>query len=145
MYNKLTCMNNLTFSIIKPTAFRDGNSGKILTMILDAGFRIIAMKLTHITQQEASLFYNIHQDKVFFKSLTEYMSSGPVIVMILEKENAVEDFRQLIGSTDPEKAAEGSIRKLFGKSISYNAVHGSDIDENAVLESDFFFSKTERF
>jgi len=138
-------MNNITFSIIKPTAVRDGNSGKILSIIVDAGFRITGLKLTQTTLNQAFLFYEIHEGKEFFKSFIEYMSSGPIIVMILEKDNAVEDFRKLIGSTDPENAEEGSIRKIFGKSISYNAIHGSDSNENAVIESDFFFSKTERF
>jgi len=138
-------MNNLTFSIIKPTAIKDGNPGKIISIVLDAGFRIIALKMTQLTLNQASLFYNIHREKVFFKSFTEYMASGPVIVMILDKENAVDDFRKLIGSTDPEKAEEGSIRKLYGKSITHNAIHGSDSNENAVIESDFFFSRTERF
>jgi nucleoside-diphosphate kinase len=114
-------------------------------LINEAGFRIKAMKFTQLTKQQASEFYAVHADKNFFEDLTSFMSSGPIVAAILEKENAVADFRKLIGSTDPAKADEGTIRKLFAESMSRNAVHGSDSDENALIESDFFFSKMERF
>lgn len=136
---------NQTFTMIKPVAVRNNNIGAILKMINEAGFRIKAMKFTHLNKQQACDFYAVHAGKPFYEDLTTFMSSGPIVAAILEKENAVEDFRKLIGATDPAKAAEGTIRKLFAESMSHNAVHGSDSDENAVIESDFFFSKTERF
>jgi nucleoside-diphosphate kinase len=136
---------NITFTMIKPEAVADENIGPILSKITQGGFRIVAMKLTKFNLAMAQLFYGVHKDRPFFGELTAYITSGPVVVAILEKENAVVSYRELIGNTDPQKAAEGTIRKLFAKSMSQNAVHGSDSDENAQKESDFFFSKTERF
>lgn len=136
---------NQTFTMIKPDAVSKNNIGPILNMINEAGFRIKAMKITHLSRQQAAEFYKVHADKFFFEGLVSFMSSGPVVAAILEKENAVEDFRTLIGATDPKDAAEGTIRKIFAESASRNAVHGSDSDENAIIESNFFFSKTERY
>jgi len=136
---------NQTFTMIKPIAVKNNYIGAILKMINEAGFRIKAMKYTRLTKQQAEQFYSVHADKYFFEGLTEFMSSGPIVAAILEKENAVADFRKLIGATDPAKAEEGTIRKLYAESMSHNAVHGSDSDENAIIESDFFFSKMERF
>jgi nucleoside-diphosphate kinase len=136
---------NQTFTMIKPIAVKKNNIGPILHMVNEAGFRIKAMKFTHLTKDQAMAFYAVHTGKPFFEDLTTFMSSGPIVAAILEKENAVEDYRTLIGATDPAKAAEGTIRKLFAESMSHNAVHGSDSDENAIIESDFFFSKTERY
>lgn len=136
---------NQTFTMIKPIAVKNNYIGAILKMINEAGFRIKAMKYTRLTKQQAEQFYAIHADKYFFGGLTDFMSSGPIVAAILEKENAVADFRKLIGATDPAKAEEGTIRKLYAESMSHNAVHGSDSDENAIIESDFFFSKTERY
>lgn len=135
----------LTFTMIKPTAFKNNYAGPILKMINEAGFVIKAMKLTRLTPAQAGEFYAVHKGKPFYESLVEFMSSGPIIAAILEKENAIEDFRTLIGATNPENAADGTIRKLYATSLQQNAVHGSDSDENAIIESDFFFSKTERF
>jgi len=134
-----------TFTIIKPDAVSKDFIGSILKIINEAGFRIKAMKFTQLTKKQAARFYAIHAEKYFYDELTNFMSSGPIVAAILEKENAVEDFRELIGSTNPDKAAEGTIRKIFAESMSYNAIHGSDSDENAIIESDFFFAKTERF
>lgn len=134
-----------TFTMIKPTAFKKNYAGAILNMITGAGFRIKAMKLTRLTPELAAAFYAVHRGKPFFDSLVEFMSSGPIVAVILEKENAVEEFRNFIGATNPENAAEGTIRKLYGTNLQQNAVHGSDSDENAVIEADFFFSKLERF
>jgi len=131
--------------MIKPLAVEKGFIGPILARINEAGFRISAMKLTRLSQEQAEMFYGIHKEKPFFQNLIAFMTSGPIVAAILEKENAVEDFRRLIGSTDPSKAGSGTIRALYGTSLEKNAVHGSDSDENAVVESDFFFSKTERF
>lgn len=136
---------NLTFTMIKPTAFKNNYAGPILKMINEAGFVIKAMKLTHLSAEQAGAFYAVHKEKPFYDSLVEFMSSGPIVAAILEKENAVEDFRTLIGATNPENAAEGTIRKLYATSLQQNAVHGSDSDENAAIEADFFFSKVERF
>ncbi len=136
---------NQTFTMIKPTAFKKNYAGAILKMITEAGFQIKAMKLTKLTAAQAGAFYAVHKGKPFYESLVEFMSSGPIVAIILEKENAVEDFRNFIGATNPENAAEGTIRKLYGTSLQQNAVHGSDSDENAVIESDFFFSKIERY
>ena len=136
---------NQTFTMIKPDAVSKDHIGSILKIIIEAGFRIKAMKFTQLTKQQAARFYAVHAGKYFYDELTTFMSSGPIVAAILEKENAVADFRELIGSTDPAKAAEGTIRKLFAESMSFNAVHGSDSDENAIIESDFFFAKTERF
>ena len=134
-----------TFTMIKPDAVKDGHAGAILNMIINAGFRISAMKLTSITTQRAEQFYSVHKSRPFFGSLTNYMSSGPIVAAVLEKSNAVEDFRKLIGATNPKDAAPGTIRKLYAKSLEANAVHGSDSDENAKIEGDFFFSNIEQF
>lgn len=131
--------------MIKPDAVGASNTGAITKMIEEAGFRIVAMKKTQLTKEKAGQFYAIHSERPFFNDLTTYMSSGPIVPMILEKENAVEDFRKLIGATDPQKAAPGTVRALFAKSIEANAIHGSDSDENAEIESNFFFSKLEQF
>lgn len=136
---------NITFTIIKPSAVEDGFSGAILEKICSAGFRIVSMKMIKMSLENARAFYFIHHERPFYDGLTQFMSSGPVVVAILEKENAVESFRELIGATDPAKAAEGTVRKLFGRSVEANAVHGSDSDENALIEAGFFFSLTERF
>jgi len=144
--SKSTYMSgNQTFTIIKPIAVKNNYIGAILKLINEAGFRIKAMKFTHLTKQQAMDFYSVHAGKYFYEELTSFMSSGPIVAAILEKENAVADFRKLIGATDPAKAEEGTIRKLYAESMSHNAIHGSDSDENALIESDFFFSKTERF
>jgi len=131
--------------MIKPDAAGNNYIGGILKMINEAGFKIIAMKYTRLTKGAAGAFYEVHKERPFYGELVEYMSSGAIVAAILEKENAVADFRKLIGATDPAKADEGTIRKIYAKSISANAVHGSDSDENAAIEGDFFFSKLERF
>lgn len=136
---------NRTLTIIKPDAVKDGHTGKILDKIIQSGFNIKAMKYTKLTKEKAGEFYAVHIDKPFYNSLTSYMSSGTVVAIILEKENAIQDFRNLIGATNPANAAEGTIRKLFAKSLEANAIHGSDSDENAETEGNFFFSKLERF
>lgn len=136
---------NQTFTMIKPETVGKNNIGAVLKMINEAGFRIKAMKFTHLTKKQAGNFYAVHADKSFYEELTSFMSSGPIVAAILEKENAVADFRTLIGATNPANAAEGTIRKIFAESLSHNAIHGSDSDENAVIESDFFFSEMERF
>jgi nucleoside-diphosphate kinase len=136
---------NRTFTMIKPDAVADGNSGAILKLIEEAGFRIVALKKTLLTKERAGEFYAVHAERPFYNDLCNYMSSGPIYAAILEKENAVADFRTLIGATNPAQAAEGTIRKLFAKSIEANAVHGSDSDENAALEGSFYFSKMEQF
>ncbi|MEM9325252.1 MAG: nucleoside-diphosphate kinase [Bacteroidota bacterium] len=135
---------NRTFTMIKPDAFGAGNAGAILKMMQEAGFSIKAMKATRLTSESAGAFYAVHRERPFYNDLVRYMTSGPIIAIILEKENAVEDFRKLIGATDPSKAEDGTIRKLFAKSIEANAVHGSDSDENAEIEGSFFFSQLER-
>jgi nucleoside-diphosphate kinase len=134
-----------TFTMLKPDAVSASNTGAITKIIEEAGFRIIAMKKTMLTPERAGEFYAVHKERPFYKDLCKYMSSGPIVPMILEKENAVEDFRKLIGATDPAKAASGTIRNLFAKSIEANAIHGSDSDENATIEGNFFFSGLERF
>ena len=131
--------------MIKPDATSKAYSGAILDMILKAGFSIKAMKWTRLSKEQAGEFYAIHKERPFYGELVQFMSSGPIIAAILEKENAVADFRKLIGATDPAKADEGTVRKLYASSMGENAVHGSDSDENAIIESDFFFSKLERF
>ena len=136
---------NRTFTMVKPDAVANGYIGGILKMINDAGFRIVAMKYTKLSAEAAGKFYEVHKERPFYGELVDYMSSGPIVAVILEKANAIADFRTLIGATDPTKAAEGTIRKVYAKSISANAVHGSDSDENAQIEGDFFFSKLERF
>lgn len=138
-------MSNRTFTMIKPDAVSAGNIGNILQMINAAGFRIVAMKYTRISLDQAGKFYEIHKERPFYGELTEFMSSGPIVAAILEKENAVADFRKLIGATNPAQADEGTIRKKYAKSIGENAVHGSDSDENAKIEGDFFFNGLERF
>ncbi len=135
---------NRTFTMIKPDAVANNHIGPILAKINEAGFRIVAMKYTKLTSETAGLFYEVHKERPFYKELVDYMSSGPIVAVILEKDNAVADFRKLIGATDPAKAEPGTIRALFAKSIAANAVHGSDSDENAKIEGDFFFSMLER-
>ncbi|MEP2276818.1 MAG: nucleoside-diphosphate kinase [Reichenbachiella sp.] len=135
---------NKTFTMIKPDAFSAGNAGAITKMIEEAGFSIKAMKLTKLTAETAGKFYAVHSERPFYNDLCAYMSSGAIIAMVLEKDNAVEDFRKLIGATNPAEAAEGTIRKIFAKSIEANAVHGSDSDENAAIEGAFFFSELEK-
>jgi nucleoside-diphosphate kinase len=136
---------NFTFSIIKPNAIRTGKTGPILSMINEGGFEISAMKMVQITTRQAEAFYAVHAGKAFFEDLVEFMTCGPVVVMILKHENAVEEFRRLIGATDPEKAEQGTIRKTFAVSVKMNAIHGSDNDENAIREASFFFPEIERF
>jgi len=136
---------NITFSIIKPNAVRTGKTGPILAMINEAGFEIAAMKMVKMTIPQAESFYDVHKGKPFFEGLIEFMTSGPVFVMILKHGNAVEEFRKLIGATDPRKAEPGTIRKTFAVSVQMNAVHGSDSDENAQREANFFFATFERF
>jgi nucleoside-diphosphate kinase len=136
---------NRTFTMIKPDATGAGNTGAIIKMIEEAGFKIIALKKTKLSAEKAGQFYAVHSARPFYNDLCSYMSSGAIVPMILEKGNAVEDFRKLIGATDPQKAAPGTIRNLFAKSIEANAIHGSDSDENAKIEGDFFFSNLEQF
>ena len=138
-------MGNRTFTMVKPEAVQQGNTGAILKMIEEHGFRIVALKEVQLTTERAGLFYEIHKERPFYGELVDYMSSGPIVAAILEKENAVADFRALIGATDPADAEDGTIRKLFAESKSKNAVHGSDSDENAQLESDFHFNVEEQF
>ncbi len=134
-----------TFTMLKPDAVSANNCGAIIKMIEEAGFRIIAMKKTKLSPEAAGKFYEVHKERSFYGELCAYMSSGAIVPMILEKENAVEDFRKLIGATDPKKAEAGTIRNLFAKSIEANAIHGSDSDDNASIEGGFFFSHLERF
>lgn len=136
---------NRTFTMIKPDAVANNHIGPILAKINEAGFRIIAMKYTKLSRETAGQFYAVHKERPFFGELVDYMSSGSIVAAILEKNNAVADFRKLIGATDPTKAEPGTIRALFAKSIAANAVHGSDSDDNAKIEGDFFFSMLERF
>ncbi len=131
--------------MIKPDAVLDGHSGSILKMIEQAGFRIVAMKLTKLSPERAGQFYEVHKEKPFYDGLKEIMSKSQIVALVLEKENAVADFRKLIGSTNPANAEEGTIRKLYARSLESNAIHGSDSDENALLESRFFFSRTEEY
>ena len=138
-------MSNRTFTMIKPDATKKGNTGAILEIINKAGFRIAALKMLHLSADKAGEFYAVHRERPFYGELVEFMSSGPIAAAILEKDNAVEDFRKLIGATNPAQAAEGTIRKLFAASIGENAIHGSDSDANALIEGDFFFSKLEQF
>ncbi|MGH9875228.1 MAG: nucleoside-diphosphate kinase [Pyrinomonadaceae bacterium] len=136
-------MSNLTFAIIKPDAVRAGHTGKIIQRITDAGFKLRAMKMLHLSLRQAEGFYAVHRERPFFGGLTEFMSSGPCVVMALEKEGAVKAWRDLMGATDPAKADEGTIRKEFGGSVGENATHGSDSDENAAIEIAYFFSQLE--
>lgn len=137
--------NDYTLAIIKPNAVKNKKTGPILAMINEAGFRISALKMTHLTKEQAQAFYTVHIGKPFYEGLVEFMSTGPVVVMILNRENAVEEFRKLIGETDPSKAKDGTIRKIFATSLQMNAIHGSDSPENAIKEAAFFFSEFERF
>ena len=136
---------NRTFTMIKPDAVANGHIGAILNDIIADGFKIVAMKYLHLSEQNAGNFYAVHKERPFYADLVKFMTSGPIVAVILEKENAVEDFRKLIGATNPAEAAEGTIRNKYAKSIDANAVHGSDSDENAAIEGDFFFSNLERF
>ena len=136
---------NTTFTIIKPCAVESGYIGDILSDIMKGGFGIVAMKYVRMTRCQAETFYGIHKERPFFGELVEFMTSGPIVVAIVKKENAVEEYRKLIGATNPANAEEGTIRKKYAKSLQANAVHGSDSDENAKIESDFFFSGCERF
>ena len=136
---------NVTFTMIKPDAVQGNHIGGITKMIEEAGFRVVAMKKTRLTEDRAGKFYEVHKERPFYADLVSYMSSGPIVAMLLEKDNAVVDFRKLIGATNPAQAEEGTIRKIYAKSMEANAVHGSDSDENAQLEGDFFFSADERF
>ena len=138
-------MGHITFTMIKPEAVEAKNIGAILNRIEDAGFRIKAMKKVLLSSERAGEFYAVHKERPFYSELVEYMSGGPIIAAILEKDNAVADFRKLIGATNPEEAEAGTIRADFAESLSKNAVHGSDSDENAIIESDFHFSADERF
>ncbi|HWV73894.1 MAG TPA: nucleoside-diphosphate kinase [Pseudosphingobacterium sp.] len=138
-------VTNRTFTMIKPDAVNNGYIGAILNDIIAAGFKIVAMKYTHLTAQTAGAFYEVHKERPFYADLVSFMSSGPIVAAILEKNNAVEDFRKLIGATDPSKAEAGTIRNKFAKSIEANAVHGSDSDENASIEGSFFFSALEKY
>ena len=138
-------MGNITFTMIKPEAVKAGNTGAILNRIEEGGFRIVAMKKVHLTEERAGAFYEVHKERPFYGELVEYMSGSPIVAAILEKDNAVADFRTLIGATNPEDAAEGTIRKEFATSLAMNAIHGSDSDENANIEADFHFSSEERF
>ena len=136
---------NITFTMLKPDAVEANNIGPILAMINKAGFTIKAMKYLRLSKEQAGNFYAVHKERPFYGELVDYMSSGPIVAVVLQKNNAVAEFRTLIGATDPTKADEGTIRKLFAKSIAANAVHGSDSDENAANEANFFFSGLERF
>ena len=136
---------DFTFSIIKPNAVRTGKIGPILAMINESGFEISAMRMVRLTLEQAEAFYAVHKGKPFYEGLVEFMTSGPVVVMILKHENAVEQYRKLMGATDPAKAEPGTIRKTFAVSVQMNAVHGSDSDENAQVEANFFFSSVDRF
>ena len=142
---KNNTMSNLTFTMVKPEAVEAGNTGAILNKIEKAGFRIVAMKKVLLSKERAGEFYAVHKERPFYGELVDYMSSGPIIAALLEKDNAVLDFRTLIGATDPSEAAEGTIRAEFAESKAKNAVHGSDSDENANIEADFHFLKDERF
>jgi nucleoside-diphosphate kinase len=134
---------NRTFTMIKPDAVESGNIGNIIQMITDAGFAIKAMKYTQLSEEQAKKFYEVHAERPFYQELVDYMISGPIVAAILEKENAVADFRKLIGATDPSEAAEGTIRKKYAESKAKNAVHGSDSDENAAIEGEFHFASSE--
>ncbi|NKI32830.1 nucleoside-diphosphate kinase [Croceivirga thetidis] len=138
-------IGNRTFTMIKPDAVENGHIGAILEKITAAGFKIVAMKYTQLSKRDAETFYAVHNERPFFGELVEFMTRGPIVAAILEKDNAVEDFRALIGATNPADAAEGTIRKLFASNVAENAVHGSDSDENAKIEGDFHFSGREVF
>ena len=138
-------MGNLTFTMIKPVAVSKAYIGEITQRITAGGFKIKAMKMTQLSKADAETFYGVHAERPFFNDLVSFMTSGPIVAMILEKENAIADYRTLIGATNPKEAAEGTIRKEFAESIEANAVHGSDSDENAIIEGNFFFSDREKF
>ena len=138
-------MSNITLTIIKPDAVLRGETGKIIDSIIERGFKIVALKMYHLTRKEAMKFYEVHATKSFYEGLIDYMTSGEVVVAVVQKHNAVEDFRKLIGATDPQKAENGTIRKRFGTSVEKNVIHGSDSDENAKIESSFFFSMLEMY
>lgn len=138
-------VGNITFTMLKPDAVEANNIGPILAKINQAGFRIVALKYLKLSKDTAGKFYEVHKERPFYGELVDYMSSGPIVAAVLQKDNAVADFRTLIGATDPSKAEQGTIRKLFAKSIAANAVHGSDSDENAAIEANFYFSQIERF
>ena len=146
MHPKIDTMaTNRTFTMLKPDAIENGHMGKIIDMIINAGFQIKAMKYTSLSVAEAQEFYAVHSERPFYGELVDYMTSGPIVAAILEKENAVADFRNLIGTTDPSEAADGTIRKYYAESKGRNAVHGSDSDENAAIEGEFHFSPSEIF
>ena len=136
---------NITLTMIKPNAVEKGFTGAIMAKINEGGFKISAMKKMKLSREQAEAFYEVHKERPFFNALVEFMSSGPIIAAVLEKENAVEDYRKLIGATNPDEAEHGTVRSLFGTDVQKNAVHGSDSDENAEIEAGFFFSKLERF
>ena len=136
---------NRTFSMIKPDAVEAGNTGAILKILEEKGFRIVALKKTKLTKERAGQFYAVHKERPFYDDLCDYMSGGPIFAFVVEKDNAVADFREVIGATNPQEAADGTIRKMFAKSIEANAIHGSDSDENAEIEASFFFAKTEMY
>ena len=136
---------NRTFTMIKPSTVAEGFAWEIFSRIQDAGFSIISLKMTQLTQKQAGKFYLVHKDRPFYNDLVTFMSSGPIVAAILEKDNAVDDFRRFIGATDPAKAAAGTIRNLYAKNVQENAIHGSDSDENAEIEGNFFFSGLEQF
>ena len=138
-------MGNITFTMIKPEAVAANNIGGIISMIEDGGFRVVSLKKVQLSKQRAGEFYALHKDRPFYKELVDYMSGGPIIAAILEKDNAVADFRELIGATNPADAADGTIRKRYATSLAENAVHGSDSDDNAKIEANFHFSIEERF
>ncbi|MBZ4191243.1 nucleoside-diphosphate kinase [Niabella beijingensis] len=137
-------MSNRTFTMIKPDAMKNGHAGLIIDRFIKEGYKIVALKLTRLSAEKAGEFYAVHKERPFYGELVQFMSSGPIVAAILEKDNAVAAFRELIGATDPSKAAEGTIRKLYATSLGENAVHGSDSDENAAIEGAFFFSGLER-
>ena len=138
-------MGNVTFTMVKPTAMKNGVAANILAKITDAGFRIQAMKTLRLSKVQAEKFYEVHKERPFYGELTDFMSSGPIVAAVLEKENAVKDYRILIGATNPADAEQGTIRRQYATNIQENAVHGSDSDENAEIEASFFFPKSERF
>ncbi len=142
---KITMAGNRTFTMIKPDAVAENNIGAITKMIEADGFRVVAMKMTKLSAERAGQFYAVHKERPFYQDLCDYMSGGHIVAMILEKDNAVADFRKLIGATNPAEAEEGTIRKMFAKSIEANAIHGSDSDENAEIEGSFFFAGIEKF
>mgnify|MGYP003326271226 CR=1 FL=1 len=145
LHQKLIMALNRTFIMIKPDAVKKGYIGVILNKITASDFKIVSIKMTQLSKREPEIFYSIHKDRPFFNDLIAFMSSGPIVAAVLEKENAVDDFRTLLGATNPEEAAEGTIRKLFANSVGENAVHGSDSDENSLIETQFHFSQSEIF